>query len=160
MLAAVVTDLTDGRLARRMKTASPLGGMLDSTVDFVLIYGAFIALYAAGRLAAWQFAAIYLAMLLTLATQGMSLFTGGALTRTRFGKPTGAVQYGYLLFLIAREVLPAFAWLRWVDWGIFVVLAALVLCGVVECVGLMKKSPPPATGEGDGSACDPAASTR
>lgn len=141
MLAAVITDLTDGRLARRMNNASPLGGMLDSAVDFVLIYGVFIALYAAGRLAAWQFAVIYLAMLLTLAVQGMSLVTGGALARTRLGKPTGAVQYGYLLFLIAREVLPKITWLPWVDYSIFAVLAVLVLCSVVECVSRLKPTP-------------------
>ena len=80
MAAALVTDLLDGRLARRFKQASAFGRTLDSTIDFVLIYSLFIAFYAAGRLATYQFAVIYVAMLTNLMLQVTNMGAGDAQT--------------------------------------------------------------------------------
>lgn len=141
MAAALVTDLLDGRLARRLNQASMFGRTLDSTVDFVLIYSLFIAFYAAGRLATYQFVVIYVAMLTNLLLQISNLGTGDAETivRTRLLKLTGALQYLYLLFLVAREVMPDVAAVSMTNLGLFIALAAAVAASSVESIAKLRK---------------------
>lgn len=125
MALVVLTDLIDGRLARRLGQQSAFGGTFDSTVDLVLIYSLFIALYSAGRLATYQFGIVYVSMLTMLLMQIAAMGTGASegVVKTRSGKVTGALQYGYLLFLIARLVLPAGRAIMVIDHIWFIVLA-------------------------------------
>ena len=135
MLLVWITDLLDGRLARRLGKPSPFGKALDSTVDFVLLYSLFIAFYAAGRLATWQFGFVYLSMLSILTLQLAGTATGSAETATtRLGKPTGALQYGYLIFLVLREVLPESAALDTFNLVFFGVLALAILANTAQIV--------------------------
>jgi cardiolipin synthase len=141
MAATVVTDLLDGRISRRLGEASEFGRNLDSTIDFVLIYSLFIAFYAAGRLAIYQFAIIYLAMLLNLLLQLGTMGsdqTQGVL-RTRSGKLMGALQYAYLLFLVAREVLPDTHTVSRIDLIFFIVLAAVIFINGAGCLIRLRK---------------------
>lgn len=137
----VVSDLLDGRVARRMRQSSPAGGTLDSVIDFVFIYALFITLYAAGRMTLLQFLVIYLAMLFTFLMQVITMIAagGGATTRTRFGKPAGALQYAYLLFLVIREVLPVHSWLATANTALFLLLAIAILLSCIECVVLLSR---------------------
>lgn len=136
MAAALVTDLLDGRVSRRMGQASQFGGTLDSTIDFVLIYSLFIAFYAAGRLHTYQFAVLYLAMLTNLLLQVCSMGSGktDGVVRSTTGKLTGALQYTYLLFLVAREVLPPTDPVVLADRILFGVLAAAIALSTVRCI--------------------------
>jgi phosphatidylglycerophosphate synthase len=141
MAAIVVTDLLDGRIARRLGQASEFGKTLDSTIDFVLIYSLFIAFYAAGRLATFQFAILYLAMLTILLLQLVVAGTGrgAALGRTALGKLTGALEYGYLLFLVAMEVLPRRPGLTAAGIAFFVVLALAIVLNSIECLVKLRR---------------------
>jgi len=141
MAAMVVTDLLDGRMARRLGQASEFGKALDSTVDFVMIYSLFIAFYAAGRLATWQFSVLYLAMLTILLLQMFSAGREqrGAPARTALGKVTGALQYGYLLFLVVLEVLPRSAALAAASLVFFLVLAAAIALHSIECLVALRR---------------------
>ncbi len=149
MLAMWITDLLDGRLARRMGQASPFGKVLDSAVDFVLIYSLFITFYAAGRLATWQFAFLYLSMLAIFSLQLAQLATGGELAATALGKVTGSLQYLYLLFLVAREVLPASRAVSIINLVLFLPLAAAIVLTSVECALLVRRAVSPAAGAAD-----------
>jgi CDP-diacylglycerol--glycerol-3-phosphate 3-phosphatidyltransferase len=133
MGAVIATDLLDGTIARRRGEASPFGQTLDSTVDFVLIYSLFIAFYASGRLATYQFAVIYVAMLTTFLLQLWSLADSdvAGVVRTRSGKVTGALQYAYLVFLVVREVLPGTR---------AVATADMVLVSSVGCVMRLRRA--------------------
>jgi len=134
MLLLWITDLLDGRVARRLRQASAFGKTLDSTVDFVLIYSLFIAFYAAGRLATYQFAVLYLGLFTILALQFAQMATGGGeLAATTLGKVTGALQYVYILFLVAREVLPARPALDVVSLAFFAALAVAIVLNGAEC---------------------------
>jgi len=141
MAAVVLTDLLDGRISRRMGQASAFGGTLDSTIDFVLIYSLFIAFYAAGRLATYQFAIIYVAMLTNLMLQLFAMGTGQGegVVRISLGKLTGALQYGYLLFLVVREVLPKTHPVATVNIVLFVVLAVGIVLSSIESVVKLRK---------------------
>jgi phosphatidylglycerophosphate synthase len=141
MALVVITDLADGRIARHLGQASDFGKTLDSTVDFVLIYSLFITFYAAGRINTVQFGVLYLAMLTIL---GLQLLSGGSmggevLARTRLGKPTGALQYLYLLVLVAREVGRQSRTLAVASNIVFFVLAAAVVLNSIECVVGLRK---------------------
>ena len=133
MVVLWITDLLDGRLARRMGQASPFGKSLDSTIDFVLIYSLFITFYAAGRLATYQFAFLYLAMLGILSLQFAQGAVGGEIAATSLGKVTGALEYGYLLFLVALEVLPGNRFWSSASVVFFGVLALAIVLNSAEC---------------------------
>jgi len=141
MFLAWFTDLLDGKFARRAGPPTAFGKALDSTVDFAFIYCLFIAFYAAGRLATYQFAFLYLAMLTILSLQ---LFLTGMgrdeeVATTRLGKPTGALQYAYLLFLAALEVLPpGNEIIAMVHAVYFTVLALAIVANSAECVLVMR----------------------
>ncbi len=141
MFAAWVTDLLDGRFARRMNQAQTFGRALDSTVDFALIYCLFIAFYAAGRLATYQFAFLYLAMLSILSLQLFLTAVGRSdeVASTRLGKPTGALQYLYLLFLVVLEVLPDTETIAIVHQIYFNILALAIVANTVEIILLMAR---------------------
>jgi phosphatidylglycerophosphate synthase len=132
MAVVLVTDLLDGRIARRLGQASQFGKNLDSTVDFVLIYSLFIAFYAAGRLETYQFLVLYLAMLSILVYQMVQPTGGGSVATTRFGKPVGALQYLYLLLLVAQEPFPGSGFLATVGGVVFAILAVTIGANVVE----------------------------
>lgn len=136
MAAVLLTDLLDGRIARRLRQATQFGQALDSTVDFVLIYSLFIAFYAAGRLATYQFAILYLAMLtilsLQLLTQG-----GGTTASPATGKLVGALEYVFLLFLTTREVLPETGVVASLELVLFLALAGAIAVNSVLCVRIM-----------------------
>jgi len=141
MFLAWFTDLLDGRVARKMgQGGTPFGKALDSTVDFAFIYCLFIAFYAAGRLATYNFAFLYLAMITILSLQLVLTGTGRdeEVATTRLGKPTGALQYAYLLFLAALEVLPESDIIATVHMVYFVVLALAIVANSIECILVMR----------------------
>lgn len=146
MFLAWLTDLLDGRIARFMKQGgSRFGKALDSTIDFALIYCLFIAFYASGRLAHWQFAILYLAMLSILTLQFFLEGTGkeGEVATTRLGKPTGALQYAYLLILVVLEI-PAAREISWVETAhsiYFAILAVAIVLNSVEIVSMLVRMP-------------------
>ena len=137
MFLAWLTDLLDGRIARLMRQGgSRFGKALDSTIDFALIYCLFIAYYASGRLEHYQFAFLYLAMLSILTLQFFLEGTGqeGEVATTGLGKPTGALQYLYLLILVVLEI-PAVrepAWVATAHQVYFTILAAAIVLNTVE----------------------------
>lgn len=135
MAAALLTDLLDGRISRKMGTASNFGRNLDSTIDFILLHALFIAFFAVGRITLYQFVIVYAVMLCTLVLQ---MLTNNAdpekgVIKTKFGKPTGALEYTYLLFLVVCEVLPITPAINIIDRCIFAVFAILALIYIIEC---------------------------
>ena len=141
MAVALLTDLADGRVARRLGQASEFGKTLDSTIDFVFIYALFIALYAGGQMQTNQFIIIYLSMLsiLTLQLFATAVGAGDDEARTKFGKPAGAFQYLYLLWLVAAMVLPDVGWTFGVHNVLFVLVGVTVAINSSECVQTIER---------------------
>ncbi len=161
MFVIWVTDLVDGRLARRAGQTGEFGKTLDSTVDFTLIYSLFIALYAAGRVTTSQFVFLYLAMLAILSLQMVGAARGGGaeVVGTTLGKLTGALQYAYLLFLVALEVLPYPHWLYVLHVIYFAVLAVTTVLFAAECGVRIMDMAKETTGSTAGTEAGPEADT-
>jgi phosphatidylglycerophosphate synthase len=140
MVVLWITDLLDGRVARRLGQASAFGKALDSTVDFVLIYCLFITFYAAGRLVTYQFAFLYLGMITTLTLQ-LALTAAGRGDEVVSGplaKLTGALQYAFLLFLVALEVMPKTRTLSLATTIFFALLALAIVLSSIQCVAKVR----------------------
>jgi phosphatidylglycerophosphate synthase len=142
VLVTIVTDVLDGRIARRFGGTTEFGKTLDSTIDFVFIYGLFIALYASGNMMWNQFLVVYLGMLtiLTLQLAGAATGEGEGVVRTRLGKLTGALQFVFLVWLAMLAPLLR----NWdgavpLETAIFLLLAIAVGFNSIECVQIMQK---------------------
>jgi phosphatidylglycerophosphate synthase len=141
MLAAVLSDLADGGIARLRGEWTQAGKNLDSVIDFILIHSVYIAFYASGSIPTYQFAMIYITMLMTLLVFFVHTSKGNeGLADTKFSRPTGALEYGYLLYLVAGEVVPHGR--LWEQAGIvfFAALAVMALTFCFECVVVLKKT--------------------
>jgi len=123
MAAILITDLLDGRVARATGRASDRGALLDSGVDWVVIYGLYASLLFVGSnaLALLNPMLVIPALLVTLIGGVLILVrhvrlwrttTSAARAKTRWGKPLGAVQYGWLFtFFVYTEMLRGgFGW--------------------------------------------------
>jgi len=141
MAAAVLSDLADGGIARLLGQWTQFGKDLDSAIDFILIHCVFVALYASGHLPTYQFVVIYAAMLMTLLTHFRHSARGGeGMAVTRFGRVTGALEYGYLLFVVASGVVPHSKLLDQAGLAFFAVLGLFVVTYCVECIVMLRKT--------------------
>lgn len=124
----IATDLVDGPIARRLGQARPAGGAFDSTIDFIVIYATFSALWLVGILPWWKWAAIFFPALLMAATQVLHLLWAGDLASApaRVGKLVGQIQFVYLPFLVARIFWWRGEWAALVDHLAFALLAVAI----------------------------------
>lgn len=97
---AMLSDLVDGTLARRLGTASPRGGYLDVSADFGFLSAAFCALVQRG-----VYPAPLLGVMLAMFLQFVLRPRGGRLVYDPVGRFYGAALYGALaLTLLAPDL--------------------------------------------------------
>lgn len=117
-LTAIITDWVDGYVARRMKTISAFGQILDPIADKILVLGTFIALskHKTLLIPVWGIFAIVARELLIGGLRMLCAIQGKVLAAEKWGKWKMAVQSVSVLLmlfiLVAAEHLPALpAWL-------------------------------------------------
>lgn len=141
-LAVIIgTDLIDGRIARRMGQSRPAGAVLDSAVDFVVIYSTFTALWLIEVIPWWKWAVIFLPGLLMAATQTLH-FTRApepAFPVARFGKLVGQIQFVYLPLLVALALGWRAPWAGTADRAVFGVLAAAILANTLDHIKMLMR---------------------
>lgn len=100
-VAAAVTDMLDGHLARRLRQESELGKVLDPIADKVFVAVTVIVLVLRGDLALWV-AAVVLARDIAILAAGIVVKrrTGLVLPSNAAGKGAVLVLSAYLLLLI------------------------------------------------------------
>ena len=123
IVLAMLTDSIDGYLARRTKTASQFGAILDPAMDKFFVTFALFAFLAEGRIETWQAFAM-LARDFSLCLFGIYLTVSGywqtfQFRAVRWGKITTALQFIILIALTLNVQIP------WQLFGSFVVLGAL-----------------------------------
>ncbi len=129
LVAMIATDLVDGRVARRLGQSRAFGGVFDSTIDFVVIYGLFTALFLMGVLPWWKWLVIFAPAVLMAVTQILHMLRAPEVefAPAPVGKLVGMIQYVYLPFLVARRF-----WLQDAPWTtldhlVFAVLAVAIV---------------------------------
>ena len=110
-VAAALTDLWDGRIARRRGLTSDFGALMDPIADKVLVLSVFGAFVWLGVAPLWMVLVIAVRELLITGLRLSALRSGRVLPAEAAGKWKAGLQMTAisitLLFLLARESAPA-----------------------------------------------------
>ncbi|NGX37199.1 MAG: CDP-diacylglycerol--glycerol-3-phosphate 3-phosphatidyltransferase [Chlamydiae bacterium] len=134
ILLAMFTDALDGYLARRRRSTTQLGAILDPAMDKFFVFIALSVLLYEHQFEPWQ----AMAMVTRdgfLCIFGIYLKLSGKWTAYQFrsirwGKATTALQFIFLIGLTMKLAIPPFAY------GIFIIFGLLAF---VELFQLVKK---------------------
>jgi CDP-diacylglycerol--glycerol-3-phosphate 3-phosphatidyltransferase len=108
-----VSDLLDGRLARRYKLVSPLGVFLDLTADKVYISALLVALAQVGVLPAWLVVIIISREFIVSGLRALAASEGVVIPAGRWGKQKTAITMVGLAGVLLAKALEAKASFPW-----------------------------------------------
>jgi len=116
---AVVTDVLDGRVARRFGESTPLGGFFDHATDAAFVTAGLAALALGGEIPALLPTFVALAFLqYTLDSRWLS--PGAHLRASSLGRANGIAYFVPIGLAVGRDLLalpwPPAAWLRALGW--------------------------------------------
>ena len=121
---SAVSDWLDGWLARRFRSVTVLGKLMDPLADKVLVAVSLIMLIPLGRVPAWMVLVIIVREFVVTGLRGVAAQAGTVVAASFLGKIKSTVQYLALGFLIfPQEALP-FLPLRLI--GMTLMYAALI----------------------------------
>ncbi len=132
-LAAALTDLLDGIIARRRKQISTLGTLLDPVADKLLISAAFISLVELGVVPAWMVVVIVGREFAVSGLRSIAAAEGYTIEASDLGKTKMVMQVIAVSLLLAGYHSPPFLKLG------FVALWLVVLFAVVSAVDYFRK---------------------
>ena len=99
-LAAALTDLLDGYLARRRRQVTTLGKLLDPIADKVLVSAALISLVELDRVAAWMVVLIVSREFAVSVLRNVALSEGIVIVASEFGKAKMVSQVAAVSLLL------------------------------------------------------------
>lgn len=99
-LAAALTDLLDGYLARRRRQVTSFGKLLDPIADKLLVSAALISLVELGRVEAWMVVLIVSREFAVSALRNVALTEGIVIAASDFGKAKMVTQVGAVSLLL------------------------------------------------------------
>lgn len=104
-VAGAISDLVDGKWARKQKIVTDLGAFLDPLADKMLVNLAFLALVVVGVVPVWVFAVI---LVRDFAVDGMRMMAardGVTISASFYGKLKTTVQMTALIILLLNLVV-------------------------------------------------------
>lgn len=137
ILLAMATDSVDGYLARRNRSASRFGAILDPAMDKFFVYFALSIFVLEGKIAAWEtvamlsrdfFLALYGLLMLVLRRWKSIVFQG-----IRWGKITTALQFLVLIGLALGYTFP---------WPLFAAFIVMGWLAFLELFQIARKVSP------------------
>jgi CDP-diacylglycerol---glycerol-3-phosphate 3-phosphatidyltransferase len=123
-ILASLTDALDGWLARRHKSESTFGKLMDPLADKLLVTSALVSLVALDRLQAWVAMVIIAREFAVTGLRQLAVEQGHVLAANAWGKVKTVLQIAMVLALIAVDGSPA-----WVDALVYVTVAVTVYSG-------------------------------
>jgi phosphatidylglycerophosphate synthase len=125
VVLAMFTDSMDGYLARRSKTVSRFGAILDPTADKLFVYVALATLVFEEKLLLWQALAMISRDVALLTFALFMLLTGQiknlVLRSIRMGKIATAFQFIILILLLLKISF------SWITYSSFIAMGGLAL---------------------------------
>jgi CDP-diacylglycerol--glycerol-3-phosphate 3-phosphatidyltransferase len=121
---ASFTDVLDGWLARRHKSESNFGKLMDPLADKLLVTSALVSLVSLDRLQAWVAMVIIAREFAVTGLRQLAIEQGHVIAANLWGKVKTVLQIGMVLALIAVDDSPA-----WVDAVVYVTVAVTIYSG-------------------------------
>lgn len=123
IILAMITDSVDGYIARKNRSTSTFGAILDPAMDKFFVGFALIVLLLEHKLALWQAAAM-LSRDFFLCLYGLIMVVLGRTKQIvfgsiRWGKVTTALQFAVLIGLVLGFVFP------WFIYAVFLIMGGL-----------------------------------
>lgn len=109
LTAAITTDVFDGKLARKLQQASPLGGFFDHATDAIMVSVSCLALADLGMINPWL-ASLIVAAFIQYSIDSR-LLSGHSLRSSTLGRING-IAYFVLVCSAAGSQLLAWVWLQ------------------------------------------------
>jgi CDP-diacylglycerol--glycerol-3-phosphate 3-phosphatidyltransferase len=128
-LAAALTDLLDGYLARRRKQVTTLGRLLDPIADKLLISSALIALVELKIAPAWMVAIIVGREFVVSGLRSIAAHEGFSIEVSRLGKGKMVAQVAAVVGLILGQ-----KYAGWVEQTAWLLLWAVVFFALISMV--------------------------
>ena len=122
---ASFTDALDGWIARRNKTESTFGKLVDPLADKLLVVAALVSLVSLYRLSAWIAMVIIAREFAVTGLRQMAMEHGHVIPASGWGKVKTIAQVAMVLALIAVDGSPL-----WVDALVYATVAVTVASGV------------------------------
>ncbi len=132
-LAAALTDLLDGYLARRWKQVTTVGTLLDPIADKLLISAALISLVETHSVQAWMVIVIIGREFAVSGLRSIAAASGYTIGASELGKTKMSAQVVAISLVIAGKRWPA---LESLAWG---AMWAVMLFGVVSAADYFRK---------------------
>jgi CDP-diacylglycerol--glycerol-3-phosphate 3-phosphatidyltransferase len=123
-VVASITDALDGWLARRNRSESNFGKLMDPLADKLLVTSALVSLVALDRLQAWVAMVIIAREFAVTGLRQMAMEQGHVLAANVWGKVKTVLQIAMVLALITVDGSPA-----WLDALVYVTVAVTVYSG-------------------------------
>jgi CDP-diacylglycerol--glycerol-3-phosphate 3-phosphatidyltransferase len=130
---ASITDALDGWIARRQKSVSTFGKLMDPLADKLLIVAALVSLVSLDRLAAWVAMVIIARELAVTGLRAVAAERGVVISASWLGKAKTILQVGAVFALIAFDPAPL-----WVDILLYVAVAMTLISGADYFLGLRR----------------------
>ena len=124
-VVASFTDALDGWLARRNRSESTFGKLMDPLADKLLVTSALVSLVALDRLQAWVAMVIIAREFAVTGLRQIAIEQGHVLAASVWGKVKTVLQIAMVLALITVDGSPA-----WVDALVYGTVAVTVMSGV------------------------------
>jgi CDP-diacylglycerol---glycerol-3-phosphate 3-phosphatidyltransferase len=121
---ASITDALDGWIARRQKSVSTFGKLMDPLADKLLVTAALVSLGSLDRLSAWVAMVIIAREFAVTGLRQLAMEHGEVIPASVWGKVKTIAQVAMVLVLILVENSPA-----WVDALVWVTVAITVVSG-------------------------------
>ena len=122
---ASITDALDGWIARRRKSESTFGKLMDPLADKLLVVAALVSLVALDRLSAWVAMVIIAREFAVTGLRQLAMEHGDVIPASSWGKLKTVTQIAMVLVLIAVDETTV-----WVDLLIYATVAVTVASGV------------------------------
>jgi CDP-diacylglycerol--glycerol-3-phosphate 3-phosphatidyltransferase len=122
---ASVTDALDGWIARRRKSESTFGKLMDPLADKLLVVAALVSLVSRDRLQAWVAMVIIAREFAVTGLRQLAMEEGHVIPASLWGKGKTVVQIAMVLVLIAVDRRTA-----WVDALVYLTVFVTVASGV------------------------------
>ena len=123
-VVASITDALDGWLARRNRSESTFGKLMDPLADKLLVTSALVSLVALDRLQAWVAMVIIAREFAVTGLRQLAMEQGHVLAASAWGKVKTVLQIAMVLALITVDGSPA-----WLDALVYVTVAVTVYSG-------------------------------